>query len=184
MSRSVARAGLILGVLGVLGVLPSAGCGYALAGRGTFLPASISSIGIPTFVNRTTVFDLETQVTEKIRSEFIGRGRYQILPEAQNVDAVLTGQVMSASIAPVSFTNEQFASRYVITLSARVELRDTSDNQVLWENPSMVFRQEYDAQGGASVLDATAFFEQDVSALDRITTDFARSIVSAILEAF
>jgi len=47
-----------------------------------------------------------------------------------------------------------------------------------------MFRQEYEATSGRSATDPVAFFQQDVNALDRITTDFARSIVSAILEAF
>jgi hypothetical protein len=34
------------------------------------------------------------------------------------------------------------------------------------------------------VVDPAAFFGQDAQALDRISADFARSIVSAILEAF
>ena len=70
-------------------MLGAAGCGYALAGRGSFLPAYIQTIGIPTFTNRTTVFNLETLLTQKVRAEFIGRGKYQILPEATGVDAVL-----------------------------------------------------------------------------------------------
>ena len=52
------------------------GCGYTLAGRGSFLPAYIKTIGIPLFVNSTTVFNVETLVTEKVRREFIGRGKY------------------------------------------------------------------------------------------------------------
>jgi hypothetical protein len=162
----------------------SVNCGYSLAGRGSFLPASISSIGIPTFVNRTTVFNLETQLTQSVRAEFIGRGRYQILPEATGVDALLNGEVSSVRIEPASFSNEQLASRYVITMTARVELRDLSENRVLWENPSLVFRQEYEAQSGTNALDPAAFFGQDQNALDRMSTDFARTIVSAILEAF
>jgi hypothetical protein len=58
---------------------------------------------------------------------------------------------------------------------------------VVWDNPSLVFRQEYDATGNQTAqgaIDPTAFFGQDVSALDRLSTEFARSIVSAILEAF
>jgi hypothetical protein len=171
--------------LALLGAgLVASGCGYALAGRGSFLPASIATIGIPTLTNRTTIFNLETLLTQKVRAEFIGRGRYQILPDAQGVDAVLSGEIGSVSVAPVSFSGDQLASRYTITMQARVELRDLRDNTVLWENGNLVFRQEYDAQSGTGVQDAAAFFEQDVSALDRITTDFARSIVSAILEAF
>lgn len=51
------------------GSLLVSGCGYSLAGRGSFLPSHIKSIGIPTFTNRTTVFNLETLLTEKVRSE-------------------------------------------------------------------------------------------------------------------
>ena len=73
------------------------GCGYALAGRGSFLPASIRTIGVRTFANRTAVFNLETMLTAKVRSEFIGRGKYHILPETTGVDALLTGEVTSVS---------------------------------------------------------------------------------------
>lgn len=175
-------AGALLGVVGGF-ALP--GCGYSLAGRGSFLPDYIRTIGIPAFVNRTTLFGVETQLTEKIRSEFIGRGKYRIVPETQNVDAVLTGEVTGVSIVPLTVNPQQLASRYTITLSARVELRDSRENKVLWENPGLVFRQEYDAQGGATgAVDPSAFFGQDQNALDRMTTEFSRSIVSAILEAF
>ena len=163
-------------------VLP--GCGYSLAGRGSFLPDYIRVIGIPTFANRTPLFNLETQMTEKVRAEFIGRGKYRIVPDAQNVDALLNGEVSGVSITPLSFTNQQLASRYMITMTARVELRDQRENKVLWENPALVFRQEYEAQSGQTALDPTAFFGQDQNALERMTTEFSRSIVSAILEAF
>jgi len=174
---------LLLCVLCVLCVC-TAGCGYALAGRGSFLPEYIKTIGIPTFVNRTTVFNLETLLTQKVRAEFIGRGKYQILPQQSGVDAVLIGEITSVSIVPASFSTQQIATRYALTMAARIELRDLRENKVLWENPSLMFRQEYEATSGRSATDPVAFFQQDVNALDRITTDFARSIVSAILEAF
>jgi hypothetical protein len=160
------------------------GCGYSLAGRGSFLPASIKTIGIPTFTNRTTVFNLETTLTRKVRAEFIGRGKYEIVPEATGVDALLTGEVTSVTITPASFSTTQLASRYAITMIARVELKDARANTVLWDNPSLIFRQEYDATTGQTAIDPAAFFGQDTNALDRMSTEFARSIVSAILEAF
>ena len=160
-------------------------CGYSLAGRGSFLPAYVKSIGVPTFLNRTTVFNVETLLTEKVRREFNGRGKYTVLPQATGVDATLVGEVSSISITPSSFSpNTQLASRYVITMSARIELRDNHSNTVLWTNPSLVFREDYEATSGSGPLDPTAFFGQQANALDRITTEFARNIVSAILEAF
>jgi hypothetical protein len=178
------RRGFVLGVLSVLCGGALAGCGYSLAGRGSFLPAYIRTIGVPTFANRTAVFNLETMLTQKVRSEFIGRGKYQILPEATGVDALLTGEVVAVTIQPASFTTQQLASRYAITLVAKIELRDIRENKVLWENANVTFRQEYDATGNRAVVDPAAFFQQDTSALERISTEFARTIVSAILEAF
>jgi len=95
-----------LGVLGLcLLCVSAAGCGYTLAGRGAFLPANIKAIGVPTFTNPTTVFNLETLLTQKVRGELIGRGKYQILPQDTGVDAVLIGDATSVSLAPVGFNN-------------------------------------------------------------------------------
>ncbi|PYQ81285.1 MAG: hypothetical protein DMG01_04405 [Acidobacteria bacterium] len=69
-------------------------------------------------------------------------------------------------------------------MTARIELRDLRENKVLWENPGVMFRQDYEATSGRGGLDPVAFFQQDASALERMSTDFARTIVSAILEAF
>jgi hypothetical protein len=188
MRRVVVRRTLrTLSVLAVLsGGVVAGACGYALAGRGSALPASVRTIGIPMFTNRTSVFNLETTLTTKVRAEFIGRSKYEIVPTASG-DSVLTGEVTSVSIVPSAFNAQQLASRYAITMTARVELRNTKDNMVLWENPGLVFRQEFDATGTQSAqgaIDPTTFFGQDTNALDRLSGEFARSIVSAILEAF
>ena len=91
----------------------------------------------------------------------------------------------SVSLAPASYTADQLASRYALTMTARIELRDMKENKVLWENPSVMFRQEYEATGGQGVVgDPAAFFQQDTNTLERMSTEFARTIVSAILEAF
>jgi hypothetical protein len=187
-TTELSRRRFLSGCASAVAAIGLQACGYSLAGRGSFLPEYIQVIGIPPFVNRTPLFNIETQVTEKVRAEFISRGRYRVVPEPENADAVLNGEVTGVNVAPLSFTDQQLASRYAITMSARVELRDRREDKVLWENPSLVFRQEYEAQSGqigqGGAVDPAAFFGQDQNALDRITTEFARSIVSAILEAF
>ncbi len=175
------KTGLSLCVLCVLCVF--SGCGYALAGHGSSLPASIKAIGIPVFVNTTTVFNVETLLTEKVRREFNGRGKFKVLPQATDVDAVLNGTITSISVAPVSFAANQLASRYTITMTAKIELREAR-GALLWENPSLTFRQEYEASTAGNVTDPAAFFGHETNALDRLSEEFARAIVSAILEAF
>lgn len=189
-TRRGARARLpgvaCLGGLVTLGVgvalLP--GCGYALAGRGAFLPAHIQTIGVPLFANNTSFYQIEQVVTEKVRTEFIGRGRYRVVPDRSGVDAVVDGQILSVSVAPVGFTTQQLASRYVLTIVARVTFRDVAADKVLWENPAITVREEYDVATGGGATDPTTFFGQHANALQRIAEDFARSVVSAILEAF
>jgi hypothetical protein len=180
--RRWGRAAALLCVLAV--IVGTSGCGYTLAGRGSFLPTYIKSVGIPAFTNRSAVFNLETTLTEKVRAELIGRGKYQVLPQDTGVDAVLIGDVASVAITPASFNTQQLASRYTITIVASIQLKDLHENKVLWENPSLVFRQDYENTSGQNAVSAAAFFGHETNALDRVGIDFARTIVSAILEAF
>lgn len=163
----------------------SSSCGYTLAGRGSFLPETIRVIGIPDFTNRTPYFEVGQLLTQRVRSEFIGRGKYKVQPQDTGVDAVLKAEITSISIAPSSFNQEQQASRYVATVIVSVQFVQAQGEKVLWENPNQVFREEYDvASGSTTVLDPATFFGQSSNATDRLATDFARSLVSAILEAF
>ena len=162
-----------------------AGCGYTLAGRGSFLPDYIETVGIPVFANQTPVFEVEQLLTQEVRQQFIGRGRYQVSSGDTGVDAVLDGAIRNIRITPASFTADQQATRYVFTLTASIIFRDVTTNEVLWENPELVFSDEYEvATGDGSVASASSFFGQRSNAVDRIATDFAEAVVSAILEAF
>src|SRR3954447_24217771 len=87
----------------VLALLAQSACGYSLAGRGSFLPAYIKRIGVPMFTNSTAILDPDRQVTERVRSEFIGRGKSTIVPEATAVDGLLTGVISSVTLTPVAF---------------------------------------------------------------------------------
>ena len=167
----------------IVAVVAQSGCGYSLAGKGSFLPAYIKRIGVPMFTNNTAVFDLDRQVTERVRTEFIGRGKYTIVPEATGVDGLLTGVISSVSLIPVAFNQAQQATRYALTLSASVEFKDMHANKVLWSNPSMQYREEF-ALDPTSAVDLNTFLGQDVDARQRMANEFARSLVSSILEAF
>jgi hypothetical protein len=160
------------------------GCGYSLAGRGSFLPSYIRRIGVPPFVNNTRVFDVERRITQRVISELIGRGRYTVLPERTGVDAVLAGEISTITLSPVAFNQQQQATRYDLILIAKIEFTDLKTNKPLWSNPSMQFREQFDVTNASSVLDPNAFLGQDVNALERVATEFARAVVSAILEAF
>lgn len=163
-----------------------AGCGYALAGRGSFLPDYIRVVGIPPFENRSSFSEVEQILTEKVRAEFIGRGKYRIIPEAEGSDAVLSGEILGISVQPVGFNEQQFASRYLFTWTLKVAFTDTRTNDVLWSNDALTFRGEYElsTRGGNTAIEGASFVDQERSSVDRIATDVARTVVTSILEAF
>jgi hypothetical protein len=166
-------------------VVAVSGCGYALAGRGSFLPDYIRVVGIPPLENRTGFIQVEEVLTEKVRAEFIGRGTYSVRLDAVGTDAVLSGEIIGISVQPVAFTDQQLGSRYLITMTLRAEFTDTRTSDVLWSNDALTFREEYDLQTRASgPIEGAAFIDQERSSVDRISTDIARTVVTAILEAF
>ena len=163
----------------------SSGCGYALAGRGSFLPPTIRVVGIPKLENRSTFFQVEDILTDKIRAEFIGRGKYTVTPEDTGADALLTGEVLGISVVPVGINENQLASRYLFTVALKMEFTDTHTQDVIWQNDSLVFRGEYDLSTRSNTpIGGDTFLDQERSSMDRIATDVARTVVTAILEAF
>ena len=145
----------------------SSGCGYSLAGRGSSLPATIRSVGIPLFENATPVFELEQLLTERVRLEFIGRGKYKVMPDAPGADAVLIGGITSVMITPTSFNSEQQATRYAFSMVVKVEFRDAATNRIIYENPALSFREEYEVAGNVTASttsspDANSFLGRTV----------------------
>jgi hypothetical protein len=173
-----------LGLAGLAAMAFSAtACGYTLAGRGGTLPEHIRIIGIPQFTNRTALPDIDRVLTERISEEFRSRGRYRVLPQAESVDAVLTGTILTAVPTPTSFsTASRQASSYAMVVTLSVEFKDVKNDKVIWSNPSMTVREEYEVPTGAG-SDPTAFFRQDANALERLSRTLARTLATSIFEA-
>lgn len=173
------RARLLAGGAVALAILGAPACGYHLAGRSSTLPASIQTIGIPMFVNRTSRPELEQRVTEHIIDEFTTRGRLRIVPGEDGAQAVLQGEILSYTVTPVVISELGRATRYEIRITARVVLGEIATEKVLWEDDHFLFKQQYDVPA-----DPQAFVDQEIVAIDDVATDFARSVVTSILEGF
>jgi hypothetical protein len=166
--------------------IASASCGYALSGKGSFLPAYIKTLGIPMFGNTTPYQTVEQVFTQKVRLEFQSSRRYTVVPGDDGVDGIVRGSIQSISLAPVSLNAQQLASRVRFTVIVKVSFEDVKAQKTLWENPALSFSDEYElpTNQSSTPTDVGAFLGNDRVAFDRLSTDFARSVVSAILEAF
>jgi hypothetical protein len=182
--RQALRAILLAGVLG-LGPVALGSCGYSLAGRGQFLPEYIRVVGIPQCVNQGSgIFDIDRVLTERVQREFSSHGHYKVQPDATGVDAILTCAIKASTLTPTAFNANNQASRYAVVITAAIEFKDVKADKVLWANPSMQVREEYDVTTGTTANDPAAFFGQDQNALGRLAQTFGRTVVTSILEAF
>jgi outer membrane lipopolysaccharide assembly protein LptE/RlpB len=166
------------GVLVLLAI--STGCGYHTAGHAVQLPENVKTIAIPAFVNETSTYRIEQMLTSSVVREFTTRTHYHLLnTPSEAADATLRGTVLSTSASPLTYnsTTGQAASVLVV-VSMRVSLTDRQ-GKVLYQNPSYLFREQYEVS-----QDLASFFEEDSPAFRRLSQDFARTLVSNILEGF
>ena len=156
----------------------SAGCGYHTAGHAVQLPENVKTIAVPAFTNTTKTYRVEQSLTSSVVREFTTRTHYHILNEpGETADATLLGTVLSTSASPLTYnsTTGQAASVLVV-VSMKVSLTDRQ-GKVLYQNPSYLFREQYEVS-----QDLASFFEEDSPAFRRLSQDFARTLVSNILE--
>jgi hypothetical protein len=169
-----------LGWLLVMLALALAGCGYQTAGRAVRLPDTLHTLYVPAFVNQTQTYRIEQVLTGAVIREFHTRTRYRITQqESEAADATLRGVVLGTYLAPVTYDSETArASSGLVTVHMSVSLVDKS-GRVLWENPNYHFREQYQV-----TREVSSFFEEESPALERLSREFARTLVSSILEAF
>jgi len=161
-------------------LLASAGCGYHTAGHAGQLPESVKTIAIPAFKNETTTYRIEQMLTSSVVREFTTRTHYRILNDpSEAADATLSGTVLSTSASPLAYdTATGRAASVMVVVSIKVTLADR-DGKVLYQNPAYLFREQYEVS-----QDLQSFFEEDSPAFRRLSQDFARTLVSNILEGF
>lgn len=174
MKRRVAL-GLAAGLL-----LALASCGYHIAGKRSNLPTGINTLAIPVFANGSQVYRVEQDLTGAVVREFITRTHYHVLnQEDRSADATLHGTVLYANVSPLTFdTRTNRVATVLVQVGIKISLTDKK-GKVLYENPSYLFREQYQESSSLST-----FFQEESPALQRLSRDFARALVSDVLETY
>ena len=161
-------------------VLATSGCGYHRVGHDSALPPNIRTIAIPAFVSHSQTFRVEQLLTDAVVREFNARTQFHVVLDTKHdADAVLKGTVLSASAAPLAYDSQTGrAASALITVSMQVTLTDRQ-GKVVFQNPAYLFHDQYEIS-----RDLTSFFEEDSPAVDRLSRDFAHTLVANILEAY
>ena len=169
-----------LPLLAALPLFFNVACGYHTAGHAVQLPPDVRTIAVPGFKNETLTYRIEQMLTASVVREFTTRTRYHIVnTTGDDADATLNGTVLSTAASPLAYdTSTGRAASVLIVVSMRVSLTDRH-GKVLYQNPAFLFREQYEIS-----QDLSSFFEEDSPAFRRLSQDFARTLVSNILEGF
>jgi len=161
-------------------LISSLACGYHVAGRGDRLPPDVKTLAVPIFANETPRFRIEQRVSAAITRELIERSRFRVTPDPARADAVLRGTIKEVRTGVVAFDlSTGRATTLQVQVLAHVDLVDQHTKKVLFTNHNYVFREQYQISQTASAL-----FEEQDPALDRLSRDLARTLVTEILENF
>jgi hypothetical protein len=169
-------------VLVLAGLSLLAGCGYALVGKGVTTDPGVKRIGIPLFKDRTGRAGLDQVITNKVIAELLKRGRFDVVQQTEGVDATVEGEILTYNAAPIGFSSEgdtTQASRFAVSVSARIVYRKVGAQEPIWASENFVSREEAEISD-----DSSAFFDKEQQTWDRLGEAFARSLVAAMLEAF
>lgn len=155
-------------------------CGYHTAGHVVTLPENVRTIAIPSFTNDTQTYKIEQVLTGAVVREMVTRTHYHVLDQNSSAaDATLRGTVTSTYTSPLTYDSRTGrAASVLVIVGMKVSLTD-KQGKVLYDNPSYLFREQYQVS-----RELTSFFEEDTPALQRLSQDFAHTLVSNILEGF
>jgi len=161
-------------------LLLTTSCGYHTEGRNVRLPSDLHTIYVPGILNASPAYRVGQVLTEAVIKELRERTNYRIVTVNDgNVDAVLTGTITSVYVSPLTYdsvTGRISSSLVVIFMNAKLT---GTGGKVLWSNPNLLYREQYQES-----IAVASFFEEANPAVQRIATDFAKTLVANILEAF
>lgn len=153
---------------------------YKPVGRGDALPKHIHTLAIPAFQNPSLRYKVEQRFTSAMVDEAIRRARsFHVVSTAEGADAVMLGTIKNFGWRPVLLDDFGRARIFEVIITLGLTVRDQTKNKVLYDNQNLVFRSEYQISG-----DPATFFNEEGPAVDRIARDFARSVMTTILEGF
>lgn len=152
-------------------------CGYRLAGTGQYIPEHIKSIVIRNFDNKTSRYQAEQFVTFAVREEFLRRSKLQLKENIGEADSVLEGEIVGFDVIPMNYGDDISANTFRVIITINIKFLDLKNNQTIYESQRMTFTDTYD-------IDSGDFFSQETETLEKISKDFASSIVTSILENF
>lgn len=152
-------------------------CNYSLVGRGSSLPDDVRSVRIPIFKNSTGEPDIETIVTRVIKGEFIKDGRLKV-DDSPSADSLLTGEIQSYTLKPLSYDINNNVTEYLVTLSIFLVHKNNHTGRTL-QRRKVDTTWQYPVDPSITLAEGLR-----LDAIETAAFQSADTIISLIIESF
>jgi hypothetical protein len=147
-------------------------CGYSASPT---LSSSIKRIYIPTFINETTRYGIEQDLTRVVGEAFAEDNRLTVVSE-RDADVMLRGVIVKYEKGAFTFDRAATVDEYRVSISISVVLEDLAEGKVMWQDDTMNAWEAYNETEG------NAINEDEATA--RVMVTLANDIVSRTLEGW
>ena len=162
-----------------------AGCGYTLVGQASNIPDDVRRVYVEPLINGTQRAQVEQILTQALSDEMITRRRnFTVSSDLADADAILRGRVVSFDVQALTFDADGLANNFEITITADMRFERPPkagevEGEVIWSSSRYFFREDYPLED-----DGTAYFDRENLAIEETSVNFAKSMVTDLLEGF
>jgi outer membrane lipopolysaccharide assembly protein LptE/RlpB len=173
---------LVSGGLGalLLALAVLAGCGYALVGRGSNIPADVKAVYLKPLENHTQRQLVDQSLTRAIADELVTRRRFDVVGSEAQANAEIVGSVTGFGVTPVTFDQTGRATQYELAITAQITFKRVgTEGKVIWKSDRYTFRESYPVNTSSA-----NYFDLEDSTINKASQEFARTLVTDLLEGF
>jgi hypothetical protein len=152
-----------------------------VAGQANLVPKTVHTVAIPPFGNATIRYKLSDSLPQALSRELVSRTHYEVINDPTQADAVLRGTVVGYAAFPTLIDQGTGrTSGLVINLRLDVSFVERSTGKVIFARPNFDVHERYEL----SATNNYQYFDESGAALERLSKDVARDLVSSILDNF
>jgi hypothetical protein len=139
------------------------------------LPASMSSIAVPVFVNKTPVYNIEQYVTQKTIDKFLADGRVSVIDE-KKADGIVKCRLSKYVLTSTRVDVNQVPQEYLLRIYVNIYLFDNKAQRLLWKDENIWEETTYFVANNLGMP-----VEDETIARNRILDKMAERIVRRVI---
>lgn len=154
-------------------------CGYTFAPQGEYINKKIVNIYVGQFDNKTAQAEIENYVRSAFIDQFIQASRFKIVDSVEQADAVVKGNVLTLTTAPLSYRSSTLAAEERATMTMELTFREKESGKEIWKSSNISGTVDYVVDSNINLLPSTR-----KTAFIKLANDTAEKTFNMMMSGF